>query len=363
VALAAGALQPPLNPARRPSGLPLALWSGSVTNAKEVVGLRAVLYDAQGQDREVDVGPELVGELGEHHLLWIDLDGRDEEAIARLVDLFALPDETAKVLASDRAVAQLLRYSDRVHLRLVAMQASDSEETANKRVAAFGPTSIDIIVAKNVVITSHQGHVTAFDQFLDHIRGDTALGALNAADFLTVLVDSVLAVYLELVEGIERRIDALDEVALRPGQADTFLREVVVLRRRVAILRRGLAPHRWAFAPLARPDFELEGLGKPWPGIMDRLEKAVDTVENARDLLIGAFDVYMASSAQRTNDVMKALTILSAILLPAVVLAGVMGMNFKIGFFDNPANFWLAVGAMLTLALVVLGISRWRGWI
>jgi Mg2+ and Co2+ transporter CorA len=86
-------------------------------------------------------------------------------------------------------------------------------------------------------------------------------------------------------------------------------------------------------------------------------------VENARELLIGTFDVYMASSAQRTNEVMKALTILSAILLPAVVLAGVMGMNFKIGFFDNPANFWIAVGTMLVLAVGVLGISRWRGWI
>ena len=178
-----------------------------------------------------------------------------------------------------------------------------------------------------------------------------------------MLVDSVLAVYLELVEGIERRIDALDEVAVRKSDADTFLREVIVLRRRVAILRRGLAPHRWAFAALARPDFELAGLGRPWPGIVDRLDTAIGVVENARELLIGAFDVYMATSAQATNDVMKTLTILSAILLPAVVLAGVMGMNFKIEFFDNPGNFWLAVGAMLTLAVIVLGVSRWRGWI
>ena len=48
-------------------------------------------------------------------------------AIASLVDLFGLPDETAKVLASDAAAAQLLRYPDRVHLRLVAMQPKDSD--------------------------------------------------------------------------------------------------------------------------------------------------------------------------------------------------------------------------------------------
>jgi len=334
-----------------------------MTNAEQGAALRATLYDAKGRDREIEVRPGMQDELGEHQLLWIDVDGGDADAIATLVELFGLPDETASVLASDEAAAQLLRYSDRVHLRLVAMQPDDADGTPDNRAAAFGPTSIDIVVAKNVVITGHQGHVIAFDHFLDHIRGDTALGALNAADFLTVLVDSVLAGYLELVESIERRIDALDEVALRASEADAFLREVVVLRRRVAILRRGLAPHRWAFAPLARPDFELEGLGKPWPGIVDSLDRTIAAIENARELLIGAFDVYMATSAQRSNEVMKALTILSAILLPAVVLAGVMGMNFKIGFFDNPGNFWLAVGAMVTLAVVVLGISRWRSWI
>ena len=50
-------------------------------------------------------------------------------------------------------------------------------------------------------------------------------------------------------------------------------------------------------------------------------------------------------------------------LLPAVVLAGVMGMNFKLGFFDNPENFWLVVVAMLGLAVGILGFARFRRWI
>jgi magnesium transporter len=325
--------------------------------------LRATLYDANGRDRQVELRPDITDGLGEHQLLWVDVDRRDAQAIEQLRSTFDLPAETTSVLASDRTVAHLLRYPERVHLRLVAMEPKESNETSDNPVADASPSSIDIIVARNVVITSHQGTTSAFDHFLDQVRGDSELGALDAADFLTILVDSVLAGYLELVEAIGRRIDALDEVALRASQSHAFLTEVVLLRRRVAILRRTLAPHRWAFAPLARPDFELEGLGKPWPGISDRLEQTVESVENARELLIGSFDVYMASSAQRSNDVMKALTILSAILLPAVVLAGVMGMNFKIAFFDDPGNFWLAVGAMFALAVAVLAASRWRGWI
>jgi Mg2+ and Co2+ transporter CorA len=60
---------------------------------------------------------------------------------------------------------------------------------------------------------------------------------------------------------------------------------------------------------------------------------------------------------------MKTLTLVSAIALPAIVLAGIMGMNFKLPFFDESANFWVVIGAMVTLAIAILGFSRWRGWI
>jgi magnesium/cobalt transport protein CorA len=327
-----------------------------------MAALHATLFDAQGRDREIEVQARMEERLDEHHVLWIDVDGRDAEGVDALRSAIELPEDSLELLTEEDGHAQMIRYADRVHLRLVAMQPRDADN-GREGAGVAGSTPIDILVARNTVVTVHDGPIAAFEAFQEHLRGDSRIGALDAADFLTALVDSVLAVYLELVEAIVRRIDALDEMAIRSGESGAFLREVVQLRRRVAALRRALAPHRWAFAPLARPDFELDGVGKPWPGIMDRLDRTVESVENARELLIGAFDVYMATSAQRTNDVMKTLTILSAILLPAVVLAGVMGMNFTIGFFDNPQNFWLAVGAMLTLALVVLGLSRWRGWI
>ncbi|HET7520708.1 MAG TPA: CorA family divalent cation transporter, partial [Candidatus Limnocylindria bacterium] len=285
---------------------------------------------------------------------------RDDGDVARLRDAFDLHGDQVELLGSSSPRVQLLRYPERVHLRLLAIE---DRENGNRGSPMPAPIAIDVIVAPNTVITVHDGEVTAFENLREEIQGDSVLGALNAAGFLAVLVDAVLDGYLAMVETIERRIDALDELAIRPGESSSFLNEVVVLRRRVALLRRALAPHRWTFAPLGRPDFELEGLGQPWPGIIDRMERTMDSVENARELLIGTFDVYMASAAQRTNEVMKALTILSAILLPAVVLAGVMGMNFRIGFFDNPGNFWFAIGAMVVLAVGVLGAARWRGWI
>lgn len=324
--------------------------------------LRSTLYDASGTDREVELSRGVASQLGTKQLLWVDLDGRETEAVERLGKALDLPRDAIDHLLEAPGSARLLRYPELVHMRLVAMQPAESDGGSG-RAQNLQSAPIDIVAGPNLVVTVHDGAVHAFDAFVAHIRGDSHLGELDAAGFMGALVDSVLSVYLEIIETIERQIDILDELALRGGRPDTFLSEVVTLRRRIAALRRTLAPHRAAFAPLARPDLDIPELGRPWPGLVERLERTIDATESARDLLLGSFDVYMARAAHRTNNVMKVLTVLNAILLPAIVLAGVMGMNFKISFFEEPANFWLVVGAMLALATTIIGVSRWRGWL
>ena len=93
------------------------------------------------------------------------------------------------------------------------------------------------------------------------------------------------------------------------------------------------------------------------------MREAIDAVENVRENLFGSFDIYLGRSAQRTNDVMKVLTLVSAILLPAAVLAGIMGMNFKLEFFDNAENFAIVLASMAVLAIGILMVARWRRWI
>jgi Mg2+ and Co2+ transporter CorA len=106
-----------------------------------------------------------------------------------------------------------------------------------------------------------------------------------------------------------------------------------------------------------------ETVGQPWPGLPDRLEGALAAVDGLRDSLLGTYDIHMGRVSQRANDVMKILTLLSAVLLPAVVLAGIMGMNFQMPFFDDTRNFFIVIASMVVLAAVILAIARWRDWL
>ena len=80
-------------------------------------------------------------------------------------------------------------------------------------------------------------------------------------------------------------------------------------------------------------------------------------MEGLRDSLLGMYDIHMGRAAQQANDVMKALTVLSAVLLPAVVLAGIMGMNFQVGFFEDPDDFWLVLLGMGVSAVGILAFA------
>jgi magnesium transporter len=127
-----------------------------------------------------------------------------------------------------------------------------------------------------------------------------------------------------------------------------------------------LTPHREVYAEFTRPNFLPsldDGESRALADAAKRLERAIDAVANAREMLIGTFDVHMTRTAQRTNDVMKVLTLASVILLPSAVIAGVMGMNFKVGLFEDANNFFIVIGAMLALAVTTLGIARWRRWL
>ena len=93
------------------------------------------------------------------------------------------------------------------------------------------------------------------------------------------------------------------------------------------------------------------------------LESAVQAARDSRDSVVGSFDVLVARTGHRTNEIMKILTLGSMLLLPGAVIAGVMGMNFKLGIFDTDAYFWVVCGVILALAAATVVSARVRGWI
>jgi magnesium transporter len=292
--------------------------------------------------------------------LWVDVDQASDDAdstLAAVEEVLGVKVTDVPADDEDAGRARLVRREDRIHLTVEALEPEGDDASNLVR------HEIDLIAGPNLVVSIHEGETAALTRFRKGLDGETRLGVLTAGDLLSTLVDEVLDGYFLIAEKIEREIDELDQLALHGARRNDILERIVGLRHRIGVVRRTLAPHRQVLSTLALPEMEAtELVGRPWPGLIDRLESAMDTIEGLRDGLMGTFDIHMSRVSQRANDVMRTLTLLSAVLLPAVVLAGVMGMNFKLGFFEDTTNFWLVIVTMVSLALGILAVARSRGW-
>ncbi len=314
--------------------------------------IEARLYDARGGDRPIDIVRKARVRLRNDQLLWIDVDGRDGPALEAAGRAVGLDPGTVAELAETGAALALRRHDEYVHLGLRSAQPGEK--------GAIDIVALDLVVARNAVITvaTVRGGLRAVSR-RDRWRDQGRPPGRHHVHGRPHRLDP--GGYMALVEDLETRVDRLDERALRSRSATPVVAELAVLRGRAAALRRALAPHRPAFAAMARPDFELhEALGRPWPGLLERLDTTLAAVETARDLLIGTFDIVMSRAAQRTNDTVKILTVLSAVLLPASLVAAVLGMNFAMPFFQDLANFWWALGGMAVLMAVTLVVALTR---
>jgi Mg2+ and Co2+ transporter CorA len=291
--------------------------------------------------------------------LWVDIDLDAGGTLDPVASSLSLRDSERRRIESDEGVARLVYGGERVHLTLEAIELHDPSAPDTPLVRR----EIDLLAIPGVVVSVHHGRVDALERFVEQLSGETTLGALDAADLMSSLVDEVIGGYHAVAERIEKEIDRLDQVALRGSDTNLLVR-LVEIRRRIAFVRRTLAPHRGALAALGRPEMRSEsGLGEPSPGPAERLESALSSIEALRDALLGTYDIYMGREAQRTNDVMKVLTMVSAVFLPAVVLAGIMGMNFQLPFFDESSNFFGVVGLMAATGIGLVLFARWRRWL
>jgi magnesium transporter len=322
------------------------------------MSIDALLSRGDGSDEMVDLRQGGRRRVARDELLWVDLVDPDGSDLAALRDALGLTEQVVEVLQGDLGEPAAAVLDDAVQVHVRALPGNGDVEK---------PMAMQIVVGRRWIITRHEKPMRLLEEHRDRITDQREVGLLSAVEFLASVLDWHVDAFFDAAEVLESEVDKLDDAALRTdrGEGDLLAR-LVAMRRRIAHLRRIASDHRDVFSELARPDFlpELsEGEARAISAVTKRLDRAVDAISHARDMLIGTFDVYMTRTAQRTNDIMRVLTWASVILLPSVVLAGVMGMNFKVPIFENPAYFFVVIGLMVGLAVATLLVARWRRWL
>jgi magnesium transporter len=216
------------------------------------------------------------------------------------------------------------------------------------------------------VITSHDQRLTAIDEFQQRLATSRRVGSLDGGSFVAFLLDWLFTRYMVEIEQIDEEIDELDLEILRDSSNDGALETIGALRRRTAAIRRALSAHREVVSWPAHTEFSdvmTERAQKHFSAASERFGQAMASVDSTRDSLDGCFDLLMSRVAQRTNDTVRILTVVSVSLLPATLVTGVLGMNFHPTFFDHPTYFWVVLGVIVVAVFGVLAVARVRDWL
>jgi len=181
----------------------------------------------------------------------------------------------------------------------------------------------------------------------------------SRADLLFYRVlDATVDAYAPVLDWFNEAIDEIEDAVLEKP-SPSILQRIFGLKRGLIELRHVLTNMRDVASHLQRRETELVR-GDLWPflrDVYDHLARDVERVEMHRDLLAGAMEIYLSSVANRTNQVMKVLTVLGTIALPAIVISGFFGMNTKdLPWIDSPHATKIAAGLMVltTLGLLIL---------
>jgi len=100
-----------------------------------------------------------------------------------------------------------------------------------------------------------------------------------------------------------------------------------------------------------------------WGNILDSYRKVWDSIEDYQELIQGFSQTFDSLQANKTNEIMKVLTVFSTILLPLTFITGLFGMNVDLPLGKNPLGFSFLIGFMITLIIILLFYFKRRRWI
>jgi magnesium transporter len=320
--------------------------------------LTLFVFDEHRSKREDDLPAALDG-LADDAMLWIALRDPTDEEVADVQEALELRGEQAHRLLEQPSHASLLDEGERLHVTLYVASGEGGEPVLRP---------VECVLGTNWVVTAHEAEIEVLEEFRERAEGGGQVGALDSPSFVAAVVEWVVTSYFRAFEAVETELEELDAKVMSdiPKSVSGELARLVELRRTIGTLRRALSPHREVIVALAHPELDLlstETSAERFVEIERHVAQAVDAAREAKESTRGSFDLLVARIGQRTTDIMKVLTLVTVILLPSTVLAGVMGMNFRVGLFDLVWMFWAVIAAMLGIAVLVLSVARSQRWI
>jgi magnesium transporter len=310
-------------------------------------------------EREMDSIEELAELKDSPTVSWINIWGiHDLEMIKRIgeiLDLHSLVLED--ILNTDQRPSYIPGANcDIFILKLMSYEESDRTMRSDQ---------FTLILGKNYVLTLQEESGELFNPLRERIRNTKKRIRFVDSDYLAYsLLDTIVDSYMLTTESIGRQIEDLEE-RLFKGPDPELVEDIYVFKTELSYLRKSIRPVREMISQVMRIDNGLfqEKYMDYIRDLNDLLVQTTDAIELYSGMISDHLNIYSTNVNNRTNEVMKVLTIFAAIFIPLTFLAGIYGMNFdyipELGFKYSYLIFWIVVVVIGIGLLIFFKRKKW----
>ncbi|PMB23794.1 magnesium/cobalt transporter CorA [Fischerella thermalis] len=317
--------------------------------------------------KEVETPEECVPYLDTESVTWVDVRGLgSEDILQRLGQVFELHPLVLEDIVNVPERPKVEDYQDQ--LVIIARMV-----IPKKKSHGFHSEQVSFVLGKHYLLTvQEEPKRDCFEAVRSRIFKNKGMICKKGPDYLTyALMDAIIDGFFPVLEKYGERIEDLeDEVISQP--TPKTLKKIYKVKRELLQLRRAIWPQRNLLHTLIQDDNEMisHEVRVYLRDCYDHAVQVIDMVETYRELASGLMDVYLSAVSNRMNEIMKLLTVISAIFIPLTFIAGVYGMNFnteKSPYNMPELNWYWGYPACLAVMAVIAGVLLyifWRkGWL
>jgi magnesium transporter len=319
--------------------------------------IRALHVDAQGKC-EIKHGLEAIHRPAPGALCWIDVVGPSADTLEALGTRFGFHPLALEDCAHQDQRPKAEEYGDHLFVVTQGFQCPGDvlEDLTWHELHAF--------IGSGFLVTVHDADVGAVDHVWKRVASE-ATTFQRGVDFVHYMVlDRMVDDNFPILDRIADELEAIEDHVLTEPRKDALPR-IFALKQRLVLMRKVLSPQRDVVGMLSKRGSTVisDKTSLYFRDVYDHLARTVESIEANRDLLGNALDAYLSAVGQRTNEIMKALAILSAIFMPLTFITGFFGQNFEHLPFSSDPLMW---GMLCSLLLAPAGMLWWfraRNWL
>ncbi len=298
--------------------------------------------------------------VGHEQLTWVNIENPGEKEIE-----FLRQDYDFHPLALDDTLSTIqVPKIDEYETYLFVVLHFPSYDSSTRTTK---PTEIDLFVGENYVITLHNGSLRPLARTFREARDNEAKRQLlmgrSSGFLLYQILDRLIDYCFPILNRIIANINRVETEIFSKTGLDN-VRELSVLRRDIISFRRVIKPQLTVLADLEHRDvaFLQEDLEAYFGDLADSMTKIWDTLEDYQEVVAGMNDASSLLTSQRLHHTTRVLTIITTLLVPLLVVAGVFGMVAVVVPELTIAAFAVALAAMalvLAAGLIAYRLGRW----